>query len=68
MLGHVNCAETMLFPPTLVESLPADHVTRFCVCAAEKLDVAVFEAQYSAMEGRTGYPPTMLLACGCVDI
>ena len=62
MLGHVNRAETALFPPTINELVPDDHVARFYVRAAERLDVSALEAQYSATEGRKGYPPTMLLA------
>lgn len=62
MLGHVNRAETTLFPPTLDELLPDDHVARFYVRAAERLDVSAFEVAYSATAGRKGYPPTMLLA------
>lgn len=57
MRGHVNRAETMLFPTTLDELIPDDHVARFYMRAAERLDVSAFEAQYSATAGRKGYPP-----------
>ncbi len=62
MIGDVNRAEPVLFPPSLEELLPDDHVARLYVRVAARLDLSALEATYHVDAGRKGYPPAVLLA------
>ena len=62
MLGSVDRAQRHIFPPTLDELLPADHLARFVVQVVEELDLEDFEKEFSDSRGRLGYPPSMLIS------
>ena len=61
MYKDVERGERALFPASISELLPEDHLARFFVKVVNRLDLSVLEASYSRDRGRLGYAPGMLL-------
>ena len=55
--------QPMLFPPSLDELIPEDHLARIVVDVVDQLDLSAIEAQYNQDgEGRSAIDPAALLA------
>lgn len=50
-----------LFPPSVQEWLPEDHLARFIVETVEQLDLSALDREYAG-RGMAAFPPAMLLA------
>ena len=50
-----------LFPPSVQDWLPEDHLARFVVDIVSRLDLSVLNASYKE-NGEAAYPPSMLLS------
>ena len=61
MYKDVERGERALFPASISELLPEEHLARFVVQVVENLDLSVLEAGYTKDFGRPGYAPSMLL-------
>ena len=60
-----------LFPPSVQEWLPEDHLARFIVDVVEQLDLSALEQSYAG-RGSDAHHPTMLVALllntACVEL
>ena len=61
MIGEADRGGRALFPPSISEILPEEHIARFFVRVVEGLDLSKLKAEYSPNLGRTGYAPAVLL-------
>lgn len=58
----INRTAKFLFPESIDEWLPEDHLARFVVELIENLDITQIEASYGGKGGSAAYHPKMLLA------
>jgi len=49
-----------MFPPSVQDWLPDNHLARFVVGVVEKLDLVVLRESYSG-RGSDAYPPSMMV-------
>lgn len=56
-----------LFPPSVQEWLPEDHLARFIVEIVEQLDLSRIEQSYAG-RGSDAHPPAMLVALARVRV
>ena len=61
MMGEADRGARALFPPSISEILPEEHIARFLVRVVKGLDLSKLKAEYSPNLGRTGYAPAVLL-------
>jgi transposase len=55
--------EPLLFPPSVQDFVPQDHLSRFVVSLVrESLDLRAIHAAYSGEKGQPPYDPTMMVA------
>jgi len=55
--------ETLLFPPSVQDFVPADHLSRFVVSLVrESLDLRAIYAAYKGEKGQPPYEPAMMVA------